>query len=365
MYTHQCARPRRRHRRVVVRSAGTLAGHTHEEIQAWDISFQAAEHLRRLFPPFYAACVADRPMSGVLGAGMAGALWLLIEQEYGLELRWPLDMWTGYGSYSNLRDALVDRTTGERIPASEALTTFEWINPDWMAQWWYFFDSVRPAYCGLDIQASISGDSLEVTDAPTLLLWALCAHTDMSLGIVLEEYLQHAEGIDDEDRIELLRIRALSPATPIRAFFAALAGDIPEARALPDPAQLLAYAFNGTGNPLADTGPIDLDVVHCGDDGEYWPYTDEWLERLGTLQAEATAIVQAYHRWRFRIREAGWPALRAFAARAHRLARKLIRDGVQDPSKPAPLIDVLAEQWRDDDELAADEAAMAYLEALQ
>ena len=318
MRTPQLARRRRARRRVVslvLSAPGTTIAL--EEADAWRVALDAAATLQRHFPAFYAAHVASHQATPHAGLGACCALWLLAEQEHGISLRWPAMNAYGYD---------YDRTLDDDIPPGAApadlLDFFNGVTPEYLCSLGAYVDAPRPAYLGLNVQSCLAGQ-VEPPSLLQALIWHLLRETDLSVATGAELDTALAT-LDEDDRIDLLRIRPLPRETPAREALSLVARDIPEAYGLSSEGLLLRYAVGQTGNPLADAGMGDL--LHVYElDGELEPATWDWgqLPELAAAQREANAIQAAWVAWRERVQAEGWPALRRIAAAFHRAARRL------------------------------------------
>lgn len=194
----------------------------------------------------------------------------------------------------------------------------------------YWLAQPRPVYYGWNVQSFLTGEA-GVPGPLTALLWQLLSQTSLSVGrgdVIMEACREW----DEEQRWDLLRIPPV-PNVDADALLALVARDIPEAQGLANPALLLRYPLGSTDNPLADTGDVDVDVVHEGDDVEDWSWAG--LAELGAQQQQARELAEAFVAWRDRVERGGITALRAVARSFHRAARMLANE------PPPTLIDIL------------------------
>jgi hypothetical protein len=314
VHTSHPARRRGPRRRVVTIALGGAQATeiAEEEVEAWGVAQDAAAHIEACFPTFFAEHVASRSATLAGGLNAACAFFALVEQR-GLELRWPHSSAWRVGT----------------LPPEEWLGTFNSVSDEYLGSLSYWLFQPRPVYHGWNVQSHLGGEY----GAPgqlTALLWQLVSNTAVSVGRP-DTIAQACGEWDEEQRWDILRIPPV-PACDADALLRLVARDIPEAQGLPDPALLLRYPLGATGNPLADTGDLDIDAVYEGDDVETWDWSQ--IDALAVQQQQARELAETFTVWRDRVERGGIASLRAVARTFHRAARQV-------GNEPKTLIDLL------------------------
>jgi hypothetical protein len=279
--------------------------------ESYLVGLDASMELRRLFPDWYAAHVAHRPLTPSTLYGAARAFISLVERDmFPLRDCWDLDI---------PRDPLTAFNHGE----TDDVCLGSLIESAW------FLVQPHPLVCGVGVQlvSDYYVGELEIHFATLpVALWHLFQKTNWGLGIDLDNVL---ERIDEDDRIAILGLTPLPKGTRAEMLCAALGEGDPKAEGT-----LVAYAFGRTLNVFADTSDLEIEYVYNGDSDLSWEEAPGYVEEI----REARLIEAAFDAWAENVKRDPERELAALVKRLQAAAKSL------KPPRPAkPLIEILAD----------------------
>lgn len=315
------ARRRLRHAVRLVKLGAARPAIDSETCDAWRVAIAAPLALYEAFPAFYAEQALDGAvLTPELAIGCAAALWQLTEQA-GAALRWP-------GEYSGDYDGIT-RYDLAGDPA-DTLRTFTEVEPGYLAELGGYVWSPQPAYYGWGVQSMLENERY-ADNLLTAALWHLFHDTSLGLGIDIDTLLHQ---IDEDDRIEILRMRRLPRDVPMNLFAQHL--DLPAARQHGVAAlDLIGYAFGQTNNELANHDEYEVLEYLMGEFEEDYTWRD--IPDLVRRSQQARAIFNAFIDWRDHVDTV--PKVRRLAAQLHKAARAAAADLERPKTLAAILFD--------------------------
>ena len=316
---HALAGRRPRRRRVVTAAADApvLIGMDAEELYGYAAGLQALPLLAQYEPAFFAAHVAELPITPpqLLGCGMA---WLQLVGDRGLPLR-PLTDVMGMG----------EEIPHETTPL-DTLLGFNGVMPELLQQLGRHLD--RPLVSGVGYGMELLLESGGTDDALALMLYHLYQDTSLSTGVKDAARALAAEGEDDDLVLDIVRLKPLPAATDMRALAAAL--DLTPFGVPPTVTtwNVLAYPVAQTDARYANVNDAEIEMIWEGDDPTEGPDWDD-LDDAIAEHRQARAIESAYSALAARVADAPRIGLQLYAA-IWRAARSLT-------PRSAALIDIL------------------------